>query len=628
MKSINLNVKVILLTCFVLSVFLLKAIPPISIEEKVEITNNIQTVDFFVNKAGHLNARLKEVRTYQSKSNLPITINQVISVDDNSKIKSMWKKNKDQKREVKPIITDYEMDGIFHNDLKLCITEHELKEKGAILNVGFEKIFTDTRFLNALYFKQTYATQESTIKVKVPAWLDLRMEEINFQKNDVSISDAIKGTDKIYIFKQTALPAFSKEKGTPSRQKTAAHLILIPKEYQHKGKKINLVGSLNDLYKWYRQLVGQINNESEQLKSLVNELIGDKNTDKEKINAIYFWVQDNIRYIAFEDGINGFKPEDCQSVYQNRYGDCKGMANLTKEMLKLAGYDARLTWMGTRDIPYTYDMPSLMVDNHMICTVLLDGKKLYLDATQKYTGIEEYGYYIQEQEVLIEDGDQFIRDKIPLAQNGHYYTNSEQVLILENDQLKGNGKITYNGSSRIHLANYLSEIEKAKKEKFLTYYLSNDNKNVGITNINLPDWTIRDQALDLTYDISLDNQVIDLGKELYLNVEIDHEFAHSDMKKDRVTPYEFSDKYLINSNCEIQLPTKVSIDYLPETVDIQHDKYSFHLAYEKTADNTIVYSRRIELKETMLEVEDFQEWNAAIQQVKEFYEDQIILKKE
>lgn len=79
----------------------------------------------------------------------------------------------------------------------------------------------------------------------------------------------------------------------------------------------------------------------------------------EKIEAVFYWVQDNIRYIAFENGIMGFKPEAASKVYQNRYGDCKGMANLLKEMLKICGYDARLTWIGTNDIPYDYKTASL-----------------------------------------------------------------------------------------------------------------------------------------------------------------------------------------------------------------------------------------------------------------------------
>ena len=54
----------------------------------------------------------------------------------------------------------------------------------------------------------------------------------------------------------------------------------------------------------------------EQLKSKVTELTAKAKTDEEKIKNIYYWVQDNIRYIAFEDGIAGFKPDDSQNVFK------------------------------------------------------------------------------------------------------------------------------------------------------------------------------------------------------------------------------------------------------------------------------------------------------------------------
>src|SRR5690606_29442469 len=110
-------------------------------------------------------------------------------------------------------------------------------------------------------------------------------------------------------------------------------------------------------------------------KADVLKLTESAKTSEEKIKSIYYWVQDNIKYIAFEDGISGFRPDAAQNVLVNRYGDCKGMANLTKEMLKVAGFDARLAWIGTNRIPYTYELPSLAVDNHMICVVYAEGRE-------------------------------------------------------------------------------------------------------------------------------------------------------------------------------------------------------------------------------------------------------------
>jgi len=151
--------------------------------------------------------------------------------------------------------------------------------------------------------------------------------------------------------------------------------------------------------------------------------------------------KDNIKYIAFEDGIAGFKPEDAHTVLYNRYGDCKGMSNLLKEMLEIAGFDARLTWVGTRRIPYDYSIPSLAVDNHMVCSVMLADTSLVLDATEPFQHIDYVGERLQGRQVLIEDGSSYIIKKLAV-ENININLVEEQIdfeIDLENDLLMGKG---------------------------------------------------------------------------------------------------------------------------------------------------------------------------------------------
>jgi transglutaminase-like putative cysteine protease len=82
-----------------------------------------------------------------------------------------------------------------------------------------------------------------------------------------------------------------------------------------------------------------------ELSQKANELTTGTTDDIQKIKKIFNWVQHNIRYIAFEDGIAGFKPAKANDVLHKKYGDCKGMANLTRGLLQSLGYDARLCWI-------------------------------------------------------------------------------------------------------------------------------------------------------------------------------------------------------------------------------------------------------------------------------------------
>ena len=77
------------------------------------------------------------------------------------------------------------------------------------------------------------------------------------------------------------------------------------------------------------------------------------------------------------------------------------MANLLKAMLIEAGFDARLTWIGTKRIAYDYSTPSLAVDNHMICSLVKDGEIIFLDGTEKFNSLGEYANRIQGKQVQL-----------------------------------------------------------------------------------------------------------------------------------------------------------------------------------------------------------------------------------
>lgn len=592
------------------------------------IDQQFQKMEFLVTPEGDLHAKLKVQLEVESKTALAHRYKYAIFFDDNTQVQNIIKRTGERKKsKVKPIISDYESNGIFHSDLKLCYFDHVFEEEGERITIEYEKIFTDVKFLDPLYFAAPHPVNFSQIEIDVPDWLNLNVRELNFDKENPEFLEKNLGLVTTYTYSLKDLKTHDSFSQVPRRNKLNAHLILIPASYTHDGQQKDLMKEVDDLYAWYASLVQEVDNENEELKAIVEELTTNQESDLDKIKAIYYWVQDNIRYIAFENGIMGFKPESCQKVFNNRYGDCKGMANLTKEMLKIAGYDARLTWLGTTDLPYDYSMPSLLVDNHMICTVLLDGEKIYLDATEKYADLYNYAYRIRGKEVMIEDGENFIIEKIPASdyqKNREYY---QHEFNLVEDKLVGTGKYSLDGNRKTRLFNIMASIPKSEWEKSLKSFLKNADKNIQLNISNQPDLRDRDNTPVFEYDVSISNQVIDLGDELYVNPELEYEFYNYEMEEDRDVAFEFSGTYFIEQETILNIPESWEVAYLPEPLEIQHDKYSFKLAYQKE-DGKIKYNKSFKIKNPLLETQDFSSWNTAIEKVTDFYSDQIILSKQ
>lgn len=109
---------------------------------------------------------------------------------------------------------------------------------------------------------------------------------------------------------------------------------------------------------------------------------------RERLRAIYDWVIENTRYVALEFGIHALKPYDVPSVYHRRFGDCKDKATLLYAMLRLAGIDARVALVRTRDRgPLDTTVPVFAAFDHAI--VYVPNDDLWLDGTVQHHALGE-----------------------------------------------------------------------------------------------------------------------------------------------------------------------------------------------------------------------------------------------
>jgi hypothetical protein len=317
------------------------------------------------------------------------------------------------------------------------------------------------------------------------------------------------------------------------------------------------------------------------------------NSDINKVKTVFKWVQENIRYIAFEDGIAGFKPDKSQEVLRKKYGDCKGMANLTTQMLRTLNMDARMCWLGTKHIAYNYSTPSLSVDNHCIAAWFYNGKTYFLDATEKYIGFNEVAERIQGRQVLIEDGEKYILREVPVADPLQNTCIEKSKLKMEGNSLTGIVTQTWKGESKEWLLSHLNCIKKEKQEEALKQYLKDDNNNYQIINLKIINLTNYNEDVKIEYDVVISNAVASFDKGVY--VDIDNRKEYSSLKIDiekRPFPYEFAYKDHIIYEVELQLPTGSKAAPFPTELSVENSSFSFKGGY--TADkSTIFYKKEI-----------------------------------
>lgn len=558
------------------------------------------------------------------------TLAQYITYDANSTVEKFY--GSSNLRQVLPdnlkYCGNYTSDGYFYDDSKFCSQVLKLKEVGELWKLNSVKTVNDSKYQTSVYFQENYPVVNKTVKFTIPKDIDIQLMEFNLDGYSISKAETEENNNRVVTYTIKDLPPFETFRNKQGSQYYSPHILILVKSYMASAnKKVTLLESVDDLYKWYHSLASQLKTNEAVIKATADKIIAGKQTDEEKIKAIFYWVQDNIRYIAFEDGVAGFKPDDAQNVLEKKYGDCKGMANLTKEILRAAGYDARLTWIGTKSIRYDYTIPSLAVDNHMICTVFLNGKRYFLDATEDYDAFGDYAERIQGRPVMIEDGEKYILDKVPELDKTRNLEEHQYTAKINGDLFEGTGKFTLNGEVKKDFLYFYNHTKNDEKKDYLDHFINNERNTFKVTNIKYDDLNERSGAFNINFNFSIANTVNTFNNEMYIEIDPSKDLKNASVTENRMSNLDFGEKIYKKMNIDLEVPSGYTVSQLPEDLEIKEKDFSFKFHYSMNG-NKISYSKELCVDKGIIEKADFAKWNNAIKKLSKAYENQIILKKQ
>lgn len=543
-----------------------------------------------------------------------------IFYNNESSIKKFETRNyKGKKNRIEVHDEAYSSNDIFHQDVRVQYTKLSFPLKGDFITVRYDKETFDSKYFTSIYFQQPFPVQQIIYHFEIPEWLEVDLKEFHFENAQISKTIENNKTKEITFIAKNLVPS-SDESFLQGRSYYEPHVLILGKSFTDGKDKITLFEDTKDLYEWYKSLVDEVVVDNNAFATKVAELTENSNTDIEKIQNIFYWVQDNIKYIAFEDGIAGFQPDAPQNVYNKRYGDCKGMAILTKHMLKSAGFDARVAWIGTDRIAYDYSTPSLSVDNHMICAVMLDNKPIFLDATEKFNKYGEFATRIQGKQSLIENGEDYILARVPVAA-----VPNKEILdasfIITDDHLAGTVNRTYDGEYRVQFQNGFTNLQNSEKDKILTKYLEQGNTQFKVSEIKPFDAEQREKPIMITHNLQVQGAVSNFNNVDYIDLSplMPAEFFEI---KERSTDFLHPYTGIVKNSISVIIPDGKKVGDLPQPINIAKAGYTIKIDYQKTADK-ITMNSYLEIKDRLLKKDNFEQWDKDINTVKDFYIEQI-----
>ena len=516
---------------------------------------------------------------------------------------------------------------VFFDDIKERQLIFPNLETGSKKVYHYKREFVDPFLLHKYMFIGGFPIKNATFEVKTDKNINIGYKIFNDPNNTIEFEKKEVKGKFVYTWTLKDVKAYKFESNSPGILHSAPHIDIYIKDYTINNTKTEVLDDIDLLHKYYQGFVTNINKkECIDLKKITEEITKDKTTEEEKIKSIFYWVKDNIKYVAFENGYEGFIPREASLVFERKFGDCKDMANIIVSMAAYANVkNVNLSWIGTREIPYSYtELATPAVDNHMIASYKKGDEYIFLDATDRETRFGLPSSFIQGKEALVNNGTTYNIVKVPVVSALNNKVDDIVKIKIQNDKLIGNGRMEFNGFNRSMTLMQIGDASgKSRFEMIKSLVLKGNNK------FNLNSYTEenignRDLPYFVNYDFELDNYLIKVDKEVYLNPFLHKIFEKNPIQKDRITGYDFEIISFFNSEYEYEIPSNYSIKYIPKDFTLENELLKVGTTYTK-GDNKITVKYTFEVKKLVIEPNDFQLWDDSIKKMKSNYSETLIL---
>lgn len=528
--------------------------------------------------------------------------------------------------------TSSERDNVFYDDAKQTQVTFSKLEKNAITRLNYSIIHKDPHFLPVFYFQSNTPVVNSRFEIVAPKSVKLKFV---IKGNDASIikqSIKEKGDNIIYSWAVTDVPAIRSYDDAPTMPYYVLHIIPYIESYQlpESNAVTRVLGNTNDLYHYYYGFIKDVNKkDDEAIDNIVKDVTKEDVTPRQKAQHIYEWVQKNMHYVAFEDKLGGFIPREAADICKRKFGDCKDMTSIQVALYRKAGIDAYFTWIGTRHKPYTYeDVPLPMADNHMICTIKLDGKWIFLDGTDPLIpfGVPPYG--IQGKEALIGiDANNYKIVTVPVLPAANNITVDSTSIQIADNNVTGNIKTKYKGYHAWLIGEVMMYRNDNDKEKTIRSITARGSNKFLQSSYDYKAADNEDKDVSLSSQFEIKDYVQSLGKEYYINMNMQRSYMdeYVDIADRKKIPIEHDYKNIIRQVVTLDIPKGYHVSYLPPDKQQAVDGLlSYKISYSKTP-RQVLLVKEFELQSLYVMPDKFAQQDKLVEDLKKQYKESVVL---
>ncbi|KIC93537.1 hypothetical protein OI18_17465 [Flavihumibacter solisilvae] len=520
--------------------------------------------------------------------------------------------------------------GVFYDDVKETSFDFPGIAYGSVGNLNLSRIHKDPHLLSPHYFTRFIPLVSGELTISFPKGMSVKYIIKGNDRDKVKFQHDSRRNETVYTFRVNDLKGERPYADAPDNSYYALHVVFYIEKYQdEKGQTISYLANTDDLYKLNQGFIKGINKEvSPELRSIVDSLTKNVVSLEERAKRIYKWVQDNIKYVAFEDGMEGFVPRDANLVCARRFGDCKDMSSILTVMLNAAKVPAYFTWIGTRDLPYHYtETPLPIVDNHMICTVRLNDRFLFLDGTDSHCAFGVPSAFTQGKEAMVAiNENEYKILAVPVIEKEKNLIEDSTFVELTETGIKGNIKLKLSGYYSMDMHRQLVSYSGKDLEKYFKSRFYRGSNRFNLTNFEIGDRSDFNN-ITLTAQFDLQGYARKIDDEWFLNLNLFKHYEHEEIdfpKRQMPVAYTFLNKRKYIT--VLRIPEGYKVSAMPGGKSFRNDMWGFEIRYEQK-NNQIILTQEFDNNHLLITPDKFQQWNRVLENLFPAYKETISLSK-
>lgn len=418
--------------------------------------------------------------------------------------------------------------------------------------------------------------------------------QLAYKPLNIQIEPVIKedGKKRKYLWEVKNIKAIQKESVSPSARSLLPVILLSPKTF-----KLGEYKGTTSSWSAYGKFMHDLNKDRDQLpkemKRKIHELTANVETDREKIDILYNYLQRNTRYVGVQLGVGGWQTFSAEYVCENEYGDCKALTNFMKSMLKEVGitsYPVLINRGGSDDfIREDFVYPSF---NHVILNV--PSEDYWLECTSNAHPPNYLGSDNENQTAFryTESGGELV--KTPDYKAEQHQEKNEAVITL---QETGDAQI----ANDVFLSGIMQEWYRSAK-----FYLSQEDlekrflksENFPSFSVNKYDITVSNTKPEVTkvYNINVKRYATKSGKRLFVPLNLVNPNVNvPPSTKKRIHPLKIKNDYFDDDLITINLPEGYKVESMPDTTYTLETDFGFYKVAIKVEGNQLIYIRKLKL---------------------------------